>query len=239
MNLNDSDKNFSPTYVYHLIWRKKSDKIKFITYLWLLDFAILCTSVTTRISYVRIHYLPQWYGRHRVPSVGQPCCRPSTWRSRSPSPSWACRLASTANWWPPQQRPFCSEPEERRSFRPCYWRTIWNYRARGMPLPRIPHGRSHGVLLRKHAFDPADKSACLWTEHHISQSQVVKEIYNISLLDKYLQSQLLCLLTHLLLCLSTSFGPTGHHQVITNKHSVHITKKTSSPNGSVVFSLLQ
>jgi hypothetical protein len=65
------------------------------------------------------------------------------------------------------------------------------------------------------------------------------QIYNTSLLDKYLQSQLLCLLTHSLLCLTTCFGPTGHHQAITNKHSVHISKKTSSPNGSVVFSLLQ
>jgi hypothetical protein len=43
------------------------------------------------------------------------------------------------------------------------------------------------------------------------------QIYNTSLLDKYLQSQLLCLLTQSLLCLTTCFGPTGHHQVITNK----------------------
>jgi hypothetical protein len=64
----------------------------------------------------------------------------------------------------------------------------------------------------------------------------VLQIYNTSLLDQYLQSQLLCLLTHSPLCLTTCFGPTDHHQVITNKHSVHISKKTSSPNGSVVFS---
>jgi hypothetical protein len=57
-----------------------------------------------------------------------------------------------------------------------------------------------------------------FTHSHI----VYLQIYNTSLLDKYLQSQLLCLLTHLLLCLTTCFGPTGHHQVITNKHSVHI-----------------
>jgi hypothetical protein len=42
---------------------------------------------------------------------------------------------------------------------------------------------------------------------------IYPQIYNTSLLDKYLQSQLLCLLTHLLLCLTTCFGPTGHHQV--------------------------
>jgi hypothetical protein len=102
---------------------------------------------------------------------------------------------------------------------------LWSWRTSGSTRLRGEGGSNTRAL--------ADNRIVLLIERKrqvkvICWLNYILQIYNTSLLDKYLQSQQLCLLTHLLLCLTTCFGPTGHHQAITNKHSVHISKKTSS-----------